>query len=224
MGYYIDFDKLSIEAYQNILESAHLPPGRMVLKERLSECFSYLKNTGIMNVRELIQLLKNKDSFTEISDIDCFKTGYLAVLLREINSIIPKPNKIADFTTISTDAIQKLENEGFKNTEQLYYYVITDEGRKELARKTGIHYDDMLKLAKLADLSRIKWVSATYAEILLEAGVNSVEEVGKADPCVLHEKINHILEEKKNYKVRIGINDVNILIESAAIVPSEIQF
>jgi len=39
MGYYIDLGKITIKDYQKKLESACLPPSRMVLKEKLGERF-----------------------------------------------------------------------------------------------------------------------------------------------------------------------------------------
>lgn len=97
MGYYVDLRKITIEDYQKKLEYAYLPPSRMVFKEKLDERFGYFKNIGIKNVKELIQLLKKKDKFTELSKVDCLSGDYLTILLRELNSTLPKPNKIADF-------------------------------------------------------------------------------------------------------------------------------
>ena len=43
MGYYIDLEKISIDDYKVKLQSAYLPPSRMVLKERLDERFGSFK-------------------------------------------------------------------------------------------------------------------------------------------------------------------------------------
>lgn len=60
MGYYIDLEKITIDDYRIKLESAYLPPSRMILKEKLDERFGYFKSIGLRNVKELIQLLKKK--------------------------------------------------------------------------------------------------------------------------------------------------------------------
>lgn len=60
MRYYIDLEKISIDNYRTKLESAYLPPSRMMLKDRLEERFDYFKSIGIKNVKELIQILKKK--------------------------------------------------------------------------------------------------------------------------------------------------------------------
>lgn len=60
MGYYIDLEKITIDGYRNKLESAYLPPSRMILKDKLDERFGYFRSIGLKNVKELIQLLKKK--------------------------------------------------------------------------------------------------------------------------------------------------------------------
>lgn len=107
MGYYIDLEKITIDDYKARLQSAYLPPSRLILKEKLDERLGYFKIIGINNVKGLIQLLKKKDKFAELSKVDCLQGDYLTILLRELNSTLPKPNKIADFTAIAKDTVIK---------------------------------------------------------------------------------------------------------------------
>jgi hypothetical protein len=224
MGYYIDLEKITIDDYRIKLESSYLPPSRMILKDKLDERFGYFKCIGIKNVKGLIQLLKKKDKFAELSKIDCLSGDYLTILLRELNSTLPKPNKIADFTGISKDPVGKLETIGIKNTEKLYDKVITKFDRQILAESTGIDVKEILELAKLSDLSRIKWVGLTYARILYDLGVDTVEKVSKSDPNDLHIRINRLIKEKSTFKGQIGLNDIRILIEAATELPLEIEY
>ena len=224
MGYYIDLEKISIEDYRIKLESAYLPPSSLMLKDRLDERFGYFKSIGIKNVKELAQLLKKKDKFAELSKFDYFSGDYLTILLRELNSTLPKPNKIADFTEIAKETIDKLEKVGITNTEKLYNKVIKKTDRQKLIESTGINNEDILALTKLADLSRIKWVGATYAQLLCNLGTDTVEKVTKSDPKELHSRINQMIKEKNLFKGAIGLNDVKILIESARELPLEIEY
>jgi hypothetical protein len=95
MGYYIDLEKITINDYKTKLKSSYLPPGRMVLQEKSDERFGYFMQIGIKNIKELIQLLKKKDTFAELSKVDCLSGDYLVILLRELNCTFPKPNRIA---------------------------------------------------------------------------------------------------------------------------------
>lgn len=224
MGYYIDLEKISIDDYHEKLKSAYLPPSRLMLKDKLDERFGYFKGIGIKNIKELIQLLKKKDKLAEISKVDCLSGDYLKILLRELNSTLPKPNKISDFIEIAKNTMDSLEKIGITNTEKLYDKVIKKSDRQKLANSTGIEYQDILELTKLSDLSRIKWVGATYAQMLYDLGVDTVEKVSESDPIDLHAKINQMIKEKNIFKGAIGLNDVKILIESANDLPLEIEY
>lgn len=224
MGYHVDLEKIKLDDYRKKLESAYLPPSRMVLKDNLDTRFEYFQSIGIENVRELIQTLKNKDRFVELSAVECLSKEYLTILLRELKSTLPKPNKIADFKTASKESVEKLEKIGIKNTKALFELVITDSDRRKLADSTGINYPDILKLTKLSDLSRIKWVGATYAQILYYLGVDTVEKVSKSDPIELHARINKLIKEQNIFKGAIGLNDVRILIETANELSLDIEF
>ena len=196
----------------------------MILKEKLGELFGYVKNMGVNNVRELIQLLKKKEKLAELSKIDCFSGDYLTILLRELNSTLPKPNKLTDFVEISKDTIRKLEAIRIVNTEKLYEKIIKKADRIELAKSTGIDIQEILNLTKLTDLSRIKWVGATYAQMLYDLGVDTVEKVSKSDPIDLHARINQMIKENNIFKGAIGLNDVKILVETANELPLDIEY
>lgn len=224
MGYYIDLEKITIDDYRIKLGSAYLPPSRSILKERLDERFGYFKSIGIKNVQELLQSLKKKDKFAQLSEIDCLSGGYLKILLRELNSTLPKPNKIADFTWISKDTIDALEKIGIKTTAKLYDIVKTKTDRQSLKDSERIDENEILQLTKLTDLSRIKWVGVTYAKILYDLGVDTVEKVSKSEPADLHEKINQRIKEQNIFKGTIGLNDVKILVETAGELAQEIEY
>ena len=64
----------------------------------------------------------------------------------------------------------------------------------------------------------------TYAQMLYDLGVDTVEKVSKSDLIDLHTKINRMIKEKNIFKGAIGLNDVKILIESASELPIEIEY
>lgn len=224
MGYYIDFEKITIDNYQSKLKTAYLPPSRMMLKDRLEERFGYFKSIGIKNIKELIQILKNKNKITELKKIECLSGDYLTILLRELKSMLPKPNKIREFSGLSDDTVSKLEKIGINNTVKLFERVTNAEKRKELANLSGISDSDMLELTKLTDLSRIRWVGTKAARMLYDLEIDTVEKVTKADPVDLHARINQLNKEKNIYKGQIGLNDMKVLVNIAKDVPLDIEY
>lgn len=224
MGYYIDLASIRLEHYKAKLATAYLPPSRMILKERLDERFDHFHGLGIKNVEELRQTLRKKDKRAELSQVECFSGDYLKILLREVNSTLPKPNRIKEFPGISAETALKLEKIGIKNTPALYDKVKTCESRKELSDATGINESEILELAQLTDLSRIKWVGVTFARMLYDLGIDTVKKASKADPVDLHKKINQLNKEQGIYRGQIGLRDIKIFINAAGEVPLDIEY
>ncbi|MGB4205818.1 MAG: DUF4332 domain-containing protein [Bacteroidales bacterium] len=142
----------------------------------------------------------------------------------ELNSTLPKPNKLADFVGISKNTIDKLEKAGITNTEKLYDKVLKKSDRQKLEDSLGIDLQDIMELTRLADLSRIKWVGVTYAQMLYALGVDTVKKVSESDPVDLHARINQMIKENNIFKGAIGLNDVKILIESAKELSLDIEY
>jgi hypothetical protein len=224
MGYYIDLESISLENYKSKIESAWLPPSRKILKDRTDERFGYFGSIGIKNVKELLNTLRKKEKFNEISKAECFTGSYLTILLRELNSILPKPIRIRDFPGISSETVAKLEKTGINDTLKLFDQVKRAASRKELADATGITHAEIMELTKLTDLSRIKWVGGSFARMLYDIGIDTVKRVSKADAVDLHLKINQINKERNYYKGQIGLNDVKIVMDAAKDLPLEIEY
>lgn len=224
MAYYHDLSTITIEAYKDKLKKKTLIPSQMILLEKLDERLDYLKSMGIKNVSELEKLLKDKTQVEVLKEIDCLDEKYLSVLLREIKGRQPKPRRLKDFTFLSTELIEKLENLKLKTTAKLYDHIDTEEKRKMLAEKIGVSYDEILVLAMLTDLTRIQWVNTTFSYVLYEAGYTTIDKVQKADHVKLYNEIKALNEERQIYKGHIGLNDMKICIEAANEVEDGLEF
>ncbi|MCP5062961.1 MAG: DUF4332 domain-containing protein [Ignavibacteriae bacterium] len=224
MGYYIDLKSISINKYKEILKAANLIPSRMILKENINKNLDSINTHHILNIDELQKALKDKGKISDLSKQFDIPERYLEVLRAEINGYLQKPNRIKDFTCIDEEITQKLETLGLKDTLKLYDEILNYEKRNELSSKTGISEKEILKLTKLTDLSRIRWVNHTFAYVLLEAGYDTVEKVAKADYQKLYETVKQLNKEREIYKAHIGANDMKLCIESAKGLDFEIEY
>lgn len=224
MSYYIDFSAITLDEYRDILESADLVPSRRLLQENTKAIFSVLKARGLKTLAELQNALKTKARLQRFAQETGLEEGYLKVLIREINSAQPKPNKLADFPDTPAEVVERLAELGIRNTLHLYDHVLTSEDRAVLAAEIGADEWTILRLAKLTDLSRIRWVNHTFAYVLLEAGYDTLEKVTQADPAKMYEEIKELNARRDIYRGHIGRHDMMLLVNLAKDVPREMEF
>jgi len=91
----------------------------------------------------------------------------------------------------------KLLQRGIRNSDQLLEAARTPDGRKALAEQTGITPETILELANRADLARIRGIGQVYANLLEEAGVDTVKELAGRVPANLHATLAAVNVEKK---------------------------
>jgi hypothetical protein len=222
MGYHINLENITLEVYEQKLAVAWLPPSRRILQERLAERFEYFREADIKNLKELQRQLKQSKLLKKLSELPLFEGDYLVILLREINSMLPKPNRLKDFPGIPQTATEKLEAMGIKDTKHLFDKVLTPQQRQNLAMESELPLDLIHELASLTDLSRIKWVGAIFARVLFDLGIKNVRDAAGTDPVELHQKVNELNSQRQYYKGKIGLNDMRIFVAAAADVREEI--
>lgn len=99
---------------------------------------------------------------------------------------------------IKDPALQaKLQAQGIRNSDQLLKASRTPDQRKALADQAGITPEAVLELANRADLARIKGVGQIYADLLEQAGVDTVKELAARVPANLHATLAAVNAEKK---------------------------
>lgn len=224
MGYYIDLKNISIDDYKNILKTTELIPSWKILEKDINKNLDTIKNHHIKNLDELLMALKDKARILELSKQSGLAENYLSVLKRVVNGYRQKPNRIKDFTCIDEDVVVRLEKEKIKNTLKLYEEILTNETRNELSKKTGISKSEIMKLTKLTDLSRIRWVNHTFAYVLLESGYDTAEKVANADYIKLYETVKQLNKKREIYNANIGERDMKMIIESAQGLDFEIEY
>lgn len=105
--------------------------------------------------------------------------------------------KIVDIEGIGENYAAKLKEAGVATTEKLLEVAATKKGRDELAAKTGIGGKLILEWVNLADLFRIKGIGSEYSDLLEEAGVDTVVELGTRKPENLYAKMVEVNTAKK---------------------------
>lgn len=104
---------------------------------------------------------------------------------------------ISDIEGIGPKLSVKLERVGITTVQSLLKECSTKSGRKNISAKTGIAEEKLLKWVNMVDLYRVEGIGIEYTELLEAAGVEAIDELKKADPEWLYEKMQKINSTKK---------------------------
>jgi predicted flap endonuclease-1-like 5' DNA nuclease len=109
----------------------------------------------------------------------------------------------------------KLIEAGIRTAEALLKIGATPKGRKEIAEKSGIAEKLILEWVNHVDLFRIKGVGEEYADLLEEAGVDTVVELAQRKAENLLAKMQEVNKEKKLVRQLPVLAQVSSWVEQA---------
>lgn len=132
--------------------------------------------------------------------------------------------KLTEVEGIGEVYAQRLKDAGVATTNALLKQGATSKGRKEIAEKTGVGEKLILEWVNHVDLFRIKGVGEEYADLLEEAGVDTVPELAQRNPENLYQKLGAVNEEKKLVRRPPSQDQVGDWIEQAKALPRVITY
>lgn len=83
----------------------------------------------------------------------------------------------------------KLRKAGVRTSKALIEHASTRRARTQLAKATGVSSRDLQTWVHHADLLRVRGVGAEYAELLVEAGVDTLRDLRRRNPTALLAKV-----------------------------------
>lgn len=119
---------------------------------------------------------------------------------------------------------QKLKDAGVKSTDALLKMGATPKGRKTIAEKSGISEKLILEWVNHVDLFRIKGVGEEYADLLEEAGVDTVPELAQRNPANLLEKMVEVNAQKKLVRRLPVLSQVESWVAQAKKLPRVLEY
>jgi len=118
---------------------------------------------------------------------------------------------------------QKLKDAGIMTAEALLESGATPKGRQEVAEKTGISPELVLRWVNLVDLMRIIGVGKEYADLLEAAGVDTIPELAQRKAENLYQKLIETCETQKDVRMPTQ-EQVAAWIEEAKTLPRKISY
>lgn len=96
---------------------------------------------------------------------------------------------------------KKLRDIGISTTEQLLNQCCNMDGRITVAEQIGIEDFVIRKWASMSDLMRINNIEGQYSELIVYAGIDSVQDLGTYNATALHNKLSTVNNEQNRVKV-----------------------
>jgi predicted flap endonuclease-1-like 5' DNA nuclease len=132
--------------------------------------------------------------------------------------------KLEKIEGIGTKYAGQLRKAGVRSTNDLLKKGSTPVGRKQISKDSGISEKLVLEWVNHSDLFRIKGVSEEYADLLEEAGVDTVVELAQRKAENLFEAMKQTNVKKKLVRQLPGIAKVQDWVKQAKKLPRVIKY
>ena len=132
--------------------------------------------------------------------------------------------KIVDIEGIGPAYAERLHAADIQTTDDLLAAGRTAADREKLAQRTGITPKLLLEWINHADLMRIKGVGSEYADLLEEAGVDTVIELSHRNPENLATTMRSLNEEKEIVRRVPGLPEVEDWVTEAKTLGRTIEY
>jgi predicted flap endonuclease-1-like 5' DNA nuclease len=132
--------------------------------------------------------------------------------------------KLIDVEGIGPVYAAKLMDAGLGSAEALLDQGATPKGRKEIAEKSGLSDALILEWVNHVDLYRIRGVGSEYADLLEEAGVDTVPELAQRNAEHLLEKMTAVNAEKKLVRRLPVLSQVQSWVEQAKHLERKVSY
>jgi hypothetical protein len=147
----------------------------------------------------------------------------LAGLLRE-ERMERKPFVLKDFRAVDQDDMDKLEEIGIRNINQLLKAGGKTEDRKKLSQQTGIPEPKIVEYVKLADLARIPGVKGIRARLYYDSGIDSVKKIANLEPEQLRDIVVAYIDESDFDGIPTQFAEAEFTINKARDLPVIVDF
>ncbi|TVR03137.1 MAG: DUF4332 domain-containing protein [Deltaproteobacteria bacterium] len=104
---------------------------------------------------------------------------------------------IADLAAFSPDEREALAGVSITDTEQFLAATLEAASRSTLAGQTGLAGDRLRELAGIAELVQVPGIGGQIAQLLVAAGIASLDELAAADPDALAERCAEVNRQQR---------------------------
>ncbi len=98
---------------------------------------------------------------------------------------------------VPTSVRMALKRQGINTCARLLERAGSVAARRELAARTGVDPELLLRLAQRADMARINGIGAVFGMMLEDLGVRDTTVLARQDPVELHRRLKQLNERER---------------------------
>lgn len=132
--------------------------------------------------------------------------------------------KLTTIEGIGNVYAEKLKEAKIGSTNALLKTGATPKGRLEIAVLSGISEKLILEWVNHVDLFRLRGVGSEYADLLEEAGVDTVVELAQRNPANLYQKMMEVNQQKRLVRRMPLAHQVAGWVEEAKTLPRVVEY
>lgn len=106
-------------------------------------------------------------------------------------------SSLIEIEGIGEQYARTLKDAGIRGTKTFLEWGATRQGRQQIVEKTGISEKLILEWLNHCDLMRIRGVGGEYSDLLEEAGVDTIVELGNRNAERLYQAMVKINDQKR---------------------------
>ncbi|TFG06928.1 DUF4332 domain-containing protein [Candidatus Thorarchaeota archaeon] len=198
----IDLNKAQPEHLDAFLEWGKTKFGSM--NSYLWAISRYYEFTGNNTMRRYANQIRNQK-------IEKRRLKRPSILLKEVEGI-------------KSEYIGTLEKIGISNTAQLIIAGKTHNSRLALSGETGIPFDVIEVLVRLADLCRISDIKGKRVRLLFDTGFDTIEKIAVQDPKEMRDQIININRVEKITTRHPTLTETKFWVEQAKKLPKLVEY
>ena len=169
--------------------------------------------------------LKQKKSSEVVvqKDVDTSTIPVIETVERTISKADQTSYEVEEVEGIGNNYGKKLRDKSIATTQQLLDRCCDLDGQIEIANHIGIEDFVIRKWASMSDLMRVSGIEGQFAELMVYAGIDSVQDLGQRDAGTLYNLLSKSNEEQKRVKEIPDITSLEIMITQAAALRAIMQ-
>lgn len=123
-----------------------------------------------------------------------------------------------------SEYIAVLENARITNVQQLLKAGNTYDARLALSEETGIPYNAIEELVKLADLCRISDIKGMRVRLLFDTGFDTIEKIAVQDPGEMRDQIIKVSQREQIAARHPTLTETKFWVEQAKKLPKLVEY